>query len=142
MAPLEPMSYLPFPYPSFDLRFVATIMHPAFNSSGASRHIEVGEDPITGRQGTLYSVNVSRYLDIPSTKGEAIPGQPETQVRILPFQSSTQGPARLVEILLNLRWVSFISIDRSMKSYLYSSDTHWSWMALRSPRSQRRHHGT
>ncbi|KAL7272102.1 hypothetical protein RUND412_005112 [Rhizina undulata] len=60
-------------------RFVATVMHPAFNSSGTSRHIQVGEDPITGRIGKLYSINVSRYLNIPPTKGEAIPGQSKSQ---------------------------------------------------------------
>ncbi|RPA98835.1 S-adenosyl-L-methionine-dependent methyltransferase [Choiromyces venosus 120613-1] len=60
-------------------RFVVTIMHPAFNSSGTHRHIAVAEDPITGRIGSLYSINVNRYLSIPPTKGEAIPGQPKAQ---------------------------------------------------------------
>ncbi|KAG0634785.1 S-adenosyl-L-methionine-dependent methyltransferase, partial [Tuber brumale] len=60
-------------------RFVVTIMHPAFNSSGTHRHISVAEDPATGRVGSLYSINVNRYLSIPPTKGEAIPGQPKTQ---------------------------------------------------------------
>jgi len=59
-------------------------MHPTFNSSGTSRHISVAEDPTTGRIGSLYSINVNRYLSIPPTKGEALPGQPKTQVIPIP----------------------------------------------------------
>jgi len=62
-------------------------MHPAFNSSGTSRDISVAEDPTTGRIGNLYSINVNRYLSIPPTKGEALPGQPKTQVIPPPLPS-------------------------------------------------------
>jgi len=55
-------------------------MHPAFNSPGARRQIEIGQNHRTGRQEVLRSINVKRYLDIPSAKGEAIPGQPAVQV--------------------------------------------------------------
>lgn len=93
--------YCIFSYTPFDFRFVATIMHPAFNSSGASRHIQVGEDPATGHQTTLYSINVSRYLDIPPTKGEAIHGQSTAQVCSPRFLFSTHR-AGLLEVLLNI----------------------------------------
>lgn len=94
--PLAP-GYCVFSYSALGLRFVATIMHPAFNSSGASRNIQVGEDPSTGHQTTLYSINVSRYLDISPTKGEAIHGQSTAQV-CSPFYSSstpTEGNTKI-----------------------------------------------
>lgn len=118
-------------YTSFGFRFVATIMHPAFNSSGASRHIQVGEDPATGHQSTLYSINVSRYLDIPPTKGEAIHGQSTAQVCSSRFLFSTHR-AGLLEVLLNICSASITSIGHSMKFCQYFSDTHWSWMASKS----------
>jgi len=62
-------------------RFVASVCHPVFFSSGASRHMEVGENQTTGRLEATHSMNISRYLHIPPTKGEALPGQPCVQVR-------------------------------------------------------------
>lgn len=122
-------SFLPdcciFSYLSFGFRFVATIMHPAFNSSGTSRHIQVGEDPTTGYQTTLYSINVSRYLDIPPTKGEAIHGQSTAQV-CSPHSLFTTYRTDLLEVLLNIFLASITSIDRSMKFYRYFSAIHWS----------------
>lgn len=110
-------------------------MHPAFNSSGASRHIQVGEDPATGYQTTLYSINVSRYLDIPPTKGEAIHGQSAAQVCSPNFLFSTYR-TDLLEVLLNICLASITSIDHSMKFYRYFSVTHWSWTASKSLLSQ------
>ncbi|KAF8537108.1 hypothetical protein BDD12DRAFT_848334 [Trichophaea hybrida] len=60
-------------------RFIATVMHPAFNSSGMSRGVQVIDDPTSGRVRNVCSVNVERYLDIPPTRGEAIIGQPKPQ---------------------------------------------------------------
>lgn len=58
-------------------------MHPAFNSSGGTqRHAQTVEDSVTGRSGIEYGITVSRYLDIPPLKGEAIAGQVEPQVSL------------------------------------------------------------
>lgn len=65
--------------------FVATIIHPSFNSSGAVRAAQIAKDPQTGRAANVYSINVSRYLSIPVQKGEAIMGQEKAQVGVLFF---------------------------------------------------------
>lgn len=62
------------------VRFVATILHPAFFTSGAARHIELAENQNTGRFESKHSINVTRYLNIPPAKGEALHGQPAPQV--------------------------------------------------------------
>jgi len=61
-------------------RFVATVPHPAFNSSGTRRNIEIGENHATGRQEFKYSINITRYLNMRPVKGEAIAGQPVSQL--------------------------------------------------------------
>ncbi|KAI5806211.1 methyltransferase type 11 [Geopyxis carbonaria] len=57
-------------------RFVATIMHPAFNSSGAHRALATADDP---HAPGAHCVHVGRYLDIPPTSGKAVAGQSRAQ---------------------------------------------------------------
>lgn len=61
-------------------RFVATILHPGFVGPGAARHIELAENQATGRFESKHSISVTRYLDIPPGKAEALPGQPHVQM--------------------------------------------------------------
>jgi hypothetical protein len=59
-------------------------MHPAFNSTHTNLYAHPVEeiDPETGvlYHEKHYSVNVSQYLGIPPTMGEAISGQTREQV--------------------------------------------------------------
>jgi hypothetical protein len=71
-------------------------MHPAFNSSGTNRGVQVIDDPASGRVRNIYSINVERYLDIPPTRGEAILGQAEIQVP--PPFPSTSGSEMVIGI--------------------------------------------
>ncbi|MCJ1248536.1 hypothetical protein MMC30_005754 [Trapelia coarctata] len=63
-----------------DGRFVATVLHPAFCSSGTTLHIEIGENSNTGRQEIIHSINVKRYLNVPPARGQAISDQPVAQI--------------------------------------------------------------
>jgi ubiquinone/menaquinone biosynthesis C-methylase UbiE len=58
-------------------RFVFTLCHPAFNTSGCMRMVELvdSEDTFEYR----YSVKVSRYKGLQPTRGLGIVGQPELQ---------------------------------------------------------------
>jgi 2-polyprenyl-3-methyl-5-hydroxy-6-metoxy-1,4-benzoquinol methylase len=58
-------------------RFVFTIMHPCFNTSGATMLVEQEESE--GRIETSYSVRVKRYLGLSADKGFGILGQPTPQ---------------------------------------------------------------
>lgn len=55
-------------------RFVWTIVHPCFNSWGATRQIE--EENRDGETVTTYAVKVTRYLQPYTSKGRGIVGQP------------------------------------------------------------------
>jgi 2-polyprenyl-3-methyl-5-hydroxy-6-metoxy-1,4-benzoquinol methylase len=59
-------------------RFVFSVLHPAFNSTGTCQWIE----EVTSETGELVvcrGVNVMRYLDPEARKGIGIPGQPHPQ---------------------------------------------------------------
>lgn len=58
-------------------RFVFTVMHPCFNSTGVTRVVE--EEEHDGHLRTSHAVKVSRYLHLGSTLGTGIRGQPVTQ---------------------------------------------------------------
>jgi SAM-dependent methyltransferase len=58
-------------------RFVLTVAHPCFHSSGTALAMEeVVED---GRPATAHTVRVKRYLSLGPARGVAIVGQPEVQ---------------------------------------------------------------
>ncbi|KAL1842420.1 hypothetical protein VTJ49DRAFT_5268 [Mycothermus thermophilus] len=60
--------------------FVATLLHPVFVTSNASRHIEVRNNPETGNLEVIRSKIITEYLSVPPYRGIAVPGQPEKQV--------------------------------------------------------------
>jgi len=60
--------------------FVATLLHPVFFTSGASRNIDVRYRPETGEMETDRTMVVRNYLSVPPAKGIAVPGQPQKQV--------------------------------------------------------------
>ncbi|KAK4168479.1 S-adenosyl-L-methionine-dependent methyltransferase [Cladorrhinum sp. PSN259] len=55
--------------------FVATVLHPAFFTSLHTRQISVSYNPKTGEEETSLAKCVYGYLDVPPTKGIAVPGQ-------------------------------------------------------------------
>ncbi len=57
--------------------FVFTVMHPAFNHTGAALWAEAVERG--DRFGTAYGLRLERYLTAGPTRGEAMAGQPEVQ---------------------------------------------------------------
>ncbi|KAJ5679890.1 hypothetical protein N7462_008134 [Penicillium macrosclerotiorum] len=54
--------------------FVATLLHPMFFTSGASRQILVKEDPTTGQEVIVRSINLQKYLNAPPVKQLVLPG--------------------------------------------------------------------
>lgn len=81
-----PVTLNRLPLPPSDKKstsFIATITHPVFFQSGASRHIDIGDHPTTGRFHVSHSVNIQRYLDVPPAQGEALHQQPVPQVCFL-----------------------------------------------------------
>lgn len=58
-------------------RFVFSVTHPCFNSSGVSRLLE--QEDREGELVTTYSVRVTRYLGLEVARGIAMVGQPEPQ---------------------------------------------------------------
>ncbi|KAM7197574.1 S-adenosyl-L-methionine-dependent methyltransferase [Rhypophila sp. PSN 637] len=63
-----------------DGMFIATILHPLFSTSDASRSVTQHYNHSTGEQETVRSVIVREYLNVPPAKGIALPGQPEKQL--------------------------------------------------------------
>ncbi|KAL4880661.1 S-adenosyl-L-methionine-dependent methyltransferase [Aspergillus karnatakaensis] len=55
--------------------FVATLLHPIFFTSGASRQILVHEDPETGEHSIERSMVMTRYLNVPPAKQMVFPGR-------------------------------------------------------------------
>ncbi|KAH6613630.1 S-adenosyl-L-methionine-dependent methyltransferase [Chaetomium sp. MPI-SDFR-AT-0129] len=60
--------------------FVATLLHPVFFTSNASRIVEVSYNPMTGDQEIVRGKLVKEYMSVPPAKGIAIPGQPTKQL--------------------------------------------------------------
>ncbi len=58
-------------------RFVFSVTHPCFNTTGSTLMVE--EEDRKGQLITTYSVKVSKYLGLGTTKGLAIVGQPAPQ---------------------------------------------------------------
>lgn len=58
-------------------RFVFTVSHPCFNTSGSSRVVE--EEDREGEIITTYAMKLTRYLRFAPAKGLGIRGQPEKQ---------------------------------------------------------------
>ncbi|KAK4213897.1 hypothetical protein QBC37DRAFT_343227 [Rhypophila decipiens] len=63
-----------------DGMFIATLLHPLFFTSDASRSVAQHYNQSTGEQETVRSVIVREYLNVPPAKGIALPGQPEKQL--------------------------------------------------------------
>jgi hypothetical protein len=62
--------------------FVATLLHPIFFTSGASRQILVHEDLETGEHSIERSIVMTRYWNVPPAKQMVFPGRKgETPVR-------------------------------------------------------------
>ncbi|KAL4860570.1 hypothetical protein BDV12DRAFT_97270 [Aspergillus spectabilis] len=58
-------------------RFVATLLHPVFGTSGATRERKVQINEDNGHRDLSHSISLSRYLDIPPENGFFRRGQPE-----------------------------------------------------------------
>ncbi|CAP61513.1 uncharacterized protein PODANS_4_1280 [Podospora anserina S mat+] len=59
--------------------FVATVLHPVFFTSNATKSISISFDPATGEQVTTRSKVITEYLDVAPAKGIACPSQPVKQ---------------------------------------------------------------
>ncbi|KAK4665371.1 hypothetical protein QC763_401280 [Podospora pseudopauciseta] len=59
--------------------FVATVLHPVFFTSNATKSISISFDPATGEQVTTRSKVITEYLDVAPAKGIACPNQPVKQ---------------------------------------------------------------
>ncbi|KAK1773796.1 S-adenosyl-L-methionine-dependent methyltransferase [Copromyces sp. CBS 386.78] len=60
--------------------FVATVLHPVFMTSGASRNVDLRYDGETGDLEVVRTRVVKDYLHVPPYRGIAIPGQPKRQL--------------------------------------------------------------
>ncbi|KAJ4390307.1 hypothetical protein N0V85_007357 [Neurospora sp. IMI 360204] len=60
--------------------FVATVLHPVFMTSGASRNVDLRYDGETGDLEVVRTKVIKNYLHVPPYKGIAIPGQPKRQL--------------------------------------------------------------
>ncbi|KAL2184849.1 hypothetical protein L209DRAFT_780772 [Thermothelomyces heterothallicus CBS 203.75] len=60
--------------------FVATLLHPVFFTSNATRNIEVRFDPVTGESEIARGKIIREYMSVPPSLGSAVPGQPEKQI--------------------------------------------------------------
>ena len=62
---------------------MATVLHPVFFTSNATRSIEVGYDPATGECKVVRAKVIKEYLFVPPAMGIAVVGQPAKQVRLM-----------------------------------------------------------
>lgn len=69
---------------------MATLLHPVFFTSRATRTIEVHDDHETLGREITYSYVLRGYKEVPPWKGYAIIGQPRMQVRL----THTPPPSR------------------------------------------------
>lgn len=79
------MSLVPYPWTLVvmvmtGIRFVATLLHPVFFTSNATRNIELGFNPSTGECEVVRSKVIKEYMSVPPAMGIAVLGQPEKQV--------------------------------------------------------------
>ena len=61
-------------------RFVATVLHPVFMTSGAARKIELKFSPVTGELEVERSKVITEYLNVAPAKGIAVADQPAKQL--------------------------------------------------------------
>ncbi|KAK0733078.1 S-adenosyl-L-methionine-dependent methyltransferase [Lasiosphaeria miniovina] len=80
VATLEPLAVALTRLLGPDGVFVATVLHPVFFTSGASRNIDLRFDPATGELGVVRAKVVRDYLFVPPAKGVAFVDQPERQL--------------------------------------------------------------
>ncbi|KAM7191623.1 S-adenosyl-L-methionine-dependent methyltransferase [Naviculisporaceae sp. PSN 640] len=80
IATLDPLARALPKLLSKDGVFIATILHPLFFTSDASRSVSQHFNLQTGELETVRSVIVREYLNVPPAKGIAIPGQPVKQL--------------------------------------------------------------
>jgi len=74
------------------VRFVATVLHPVFFLPQISRGLEVQFDRETGERQIIRTMTLRDYLHVPPFKGQAVQGQPRSQVRLF-FSFSFCGPS-------------------------------------------------
>ncbi|GAB1319722.1 S-adenosyl-L-methionine-dependent methyltransferase [Madurella fahalii] len=60
--------------------FVATLLHPVFFTSGASRNVELQPNPVTGELEVVRTKIIKDYMYVPPAMGIAVAGQPVKQV--------------------------------------------------------------
>lgn len=64
-----------------DASFVATLLHPVFFTSGASRNVELRFNRTTGDLEVERTKIIKNYMSVPPAVDIALPGQPVKQVR-------------------------------------------------------------
>lgn len=69
-------------------RFVATMLHPVFFTSGAKRWVEFAEDPVTGVTKAKRGKIIRKYLDVAPWRGVSTPDQPAFQVGLFTLTAS------------------------------------------------------
>ncbi|KAK3386036.1 S-adenosyl-L-methionine-dependent methyltransferase [Podospora didyma] len=60
--------------------FAASVLHPVFFTSGASKNLDIRPNPETGEMEVVRTKVIKNYLFIPPVKGEAFRGQPRKQI--------------------------------------------------------------
>ncbi|RYP21551.1 hypothetical protein DL765_002187 [Monosporascus sp. GIB2] len=80
IATLEPMAESLPKLLKKDGVFVATLLHPVFWTSGATRNIQIIDDAATRESVVVRGKMIRKYLDVPPTRGVALYGSPAAQV--------------------------------------------------------------
>lgn len=60
--------------------FIATLLHPIFWTSNASRVLEIIDNPITGEEEITRGRLIKEYLHVPPAFGDSVRGQPAKQI--------------------------------------------------------------
>ncbi|KAK4154060.1 ribosomal protein L11 methyltransferase [Chaetomidium leptoderma] len=60
--------------------FVATLLHPVFFTSNATRNFNVGYSPVNGEYEVVRSKVITEYMSVLPAVGIALPGQPVKQI--------------------------------------------------------------
>ncbi|RYO85908.1 hypothetical protein DL762_004987 [Monosporascus cannonballus] len=81
IATLEPMAESLPRLLKKDGVFVATLLHPVFWTSGATRNIKITDDAATRESVVVRGKMIRKYLDVPPTRGVALYGSPAPQVK-------------------------------------------------------------
>jgi SAM-dependent methyltransferase len=78
MAEIDPLMSAVSKLLNPDGRFVFSVTHPCFNSTGIRRSLE--EEDLAGEIVDVYSIKVLRYANLAPAKGVGIIGQPAAQI--------------------------------------------------------------